>query len=128
VTLKLDDLPQELRDAIYINDCHVTGMHEPDHTTKYVCDIQLRELAERVLAAIGIDIRDKLQGETGAQATARRRKAVNLIPRKLQREHFSWYNYHVEHSDDPHNKTTAEALAAWEKNGFVFPSTKRKKE
>lgn len=52
--MKLSDLPQELQDAIYIESCHVSGMHNPNHTPDYLCAHQLAELAKRVLRALGM--------------------------------------------------------------------------
>src|ERR1044071_7183380 len=32
-----------LTEALTIEPCHITGMHEPDHHTQYICSEQLRE-------------------------------------------------------------------------------------
>lgn len=45
----------ELLDALRLEPCHVTGMHNPDHHLKHVCDIQRSAAFNRVLELIGID-------------------------------------------------------------------------
>lgn len=53
---------ERVRAAVYLEPCHVTGEHDPTHTPKYVCILQLRDVAKRVLQALDVD-----------QATAPRR-------------------------------------------------------
>lgn len=49
---------KEILDAITLHPCHVTGMHDPRHTPKYVCDIQMREAFEALLEFLEVEITD----------------------------------------------------------------------
>lgn len=90
-----------IREEIYVEDCHVTGMHDPSHTTEYVCEIQRGEIADRILALFGI----------GTSREERKR-----IPRRVNRE--GWYAYYKSHKQYD-NKATA--LEEWEKGGQPLP-------
>jgi hypothetical protein len=93
--------------AVYIEDCHVTGMHDPGHTPYHMCELQLRDLAVRVLAVThGM--------KTGHNHSLERRiHEANKVPRQLNRAEGSWYEYHRARR----NKTAA-GLLAWERDGF----------
>lgn len=103
----------EVLAALYIEDCHVTGMHDPCHTTKRICELQLRGLAERVLATFGIALGD-LTNETSEEE---RVHVVNQIPRKLNRT--GWFSYYVEHE----KWDRVVELEAWEKHGVRATET-----
>ena len=106
--LKLSDLPKELQEVIYIEDCHISGTHDPIHTIKYICKDQLVDLAKRILKVISIDLNKKGFRE------------MNKIPRKLVRKNhltkYSWYQYYV---DTPQYICKAKELENWEKYGFI---------
>lgn len=108
--IRFEDLPQELRDAIYIEDCHVSGEHDPQHTKKYVCSLQLRDLAIRVLKTLGINIPNPGKGDI-----EKMKAEWNKIPRRLDRS--GWYAYFQSRKDDDSRKR-AEELERWEKDGF----------
>lgn len=104
----------KLRAAIYIEDCHVSGEHDPTHTGEYVCEIQLRDLAKRVVAALyGYDEdrietayrlhveacrknRDSNKGwqdsKTEIEYHRIRAEEEAKIPRKINRD--GWYAYY----------------------------------
>ena len=107
--IKLEDLPKELQEAIFIEDCHISGMHDPTHTPHQICESQLTDLAKRVLLAIGInlDIKD----------TNRKIEEMNKIPRKLT---SYWYNeyYTKEKPITAEKKESAKILENWRDNGF----------
>jgi hypothetical protein len=103
--IRLEDLPQELRDAIFIQDCHVSGMHDPSHTHKYVCDIQLRDMAHRILNVLGIDLSKKDRAKLIIE--------WNKIPRRLERP--GWYDYYREGKI---YQDKADALIRWEQDGI----------
>lgn len=107
--IKLTDLPKELQDVIYIEDCHISGMHNPSHTTEYVCNEQLTDLAKRVLGVLGINLTKKTVGAND----------YNKIPRRIVKpEHptkYSWYQYYL---DTPQYKSKAKELEVWQKKGF----------
>ena len=50
----LEERPDEVREALTVRPCHVTGMHEPGHHVKYTCSIQMREVATALLDALGL--------------------------------------------------------------------------
>jgi len=107
-----------LAEALYVEDCHVTGMHDPSHTTQYICELQLRDLAVRVLMAAGYlpeNFRD-LEGEE-------RRAAANQVPRRVSRE--GWYAYYRE-TEQYHGK--AEELERWESEGLNPAEAQAQKE
>lgn len=126
----LEDLPQPVRDAIYISDCHVTGEHDPEHTLKWMCQLQLRDMAIRILKAVGIDI--YIDGSDADRVRER-----NKIPRKLDRN--GWFNYYVKQtmagtgrSADESRQEMKDRIAKysaivasyeeWERNGFKLPT------
>lgn len=43
-----------LLQAITLQPCHVTGMHDPTHTPRYVCSLQREEAFERLLGFLGL--------------------------------------------------------------------------
>ncbi len=92
---------EALCEAVYIEDCHISGTHNPTHTPDYVCSRQLGDLAKRVVAVLfGVDwVKDSVE-------------EVNKIPRKINRE--SWYKYYQEHDMD---ENVAE-LEKWEADGY----------
>jgi hypothetical protein len=97
---------EKVLEALYIEDCHVTGMHDPVHTTKLICELQLRGLAHRVLKTFGIDL------DFSVNASDKRRiKVVNQIPRQIDRE--GWFVYYVE--NELWDKVAE--LEAWEQHG-----------
>lgn len=113
--MKISDLPKPLQDAIYIEDCHVSGSHDPCHTETSICDIQLVEMAKRILAVIGIDL-DKDNT-----------KEMNKLPRRIVRpesgsSHYSWYQYYL---DNPQYKQEARDLEQWEAKGFLPKGTNK---
>ena len=92
-------------DCIYIEDCHVSGTHDPDHTPNYVCSLQLQAMAKRVLTVLyGIDWRNK---ESVSEK-------INQVPRRINKTEFSWYLYYKKHG--PAEK--ASTLERWEKEGY----------
>lgn len=44
----------ELLAALCLEPCHVTGMHDPNHTDGSVCDIQRAKAFDRLLAVLGV--------------------------------------------------------------------------
>jgi hypothetical protein len=127
--VKLSDLPQELRDAIYIEDCHVTGTHDPTHTDKYVCGLQLRDMAVRILHAVGIKVMDNDPSDP----------SWNEIPRKLDRK--GWFAYYQRRANGQQYdkawakahpkefadvvakaKTEVERYERWEREGILIPA------
>ncbi len=57
---------EELLEALTLEPCHVTGMHDPSHTPQYVCDIQRSKAFKRVLALVGVNEKElprRLHGE-----------------------------------------------------------------
>lgn len=109
----IDDLPQELRDAIYIEDCHVSGDHDPEHTPRYVCTLQLAALARRMLAVLGIDLRDSSPNTRALD------EEWNKIPRRVSRTPTSWFRHYQLYRDSDPQKygSKIEALEAWERDG-----------
>lgn len=111
-----DAMLAAILDAMYIEDCHISGMHDPTHTPHYVCESQLRDLAVRVLAAAEVaDISNRVAGEDDA-AKAYRLSEINKIPRRIKRT--GWYAYHAAR-DDEQNVRTRETLEAWERDGVA---------
>lgn len=98
---------EQVREALYIQDCHVSGMHDPTHTSSKVCELQLMGLAKRILAVFGIGW-EGLEGEAV-------REAVNQIPRRIDRK--GWYAYYA----DPSHKCEEKAreLERWEREGLL---------
>jgi hypothetical protein len=45
-----------LTEALTIEPCHITGMHDPDHHVRYTCAEQLREVASRMITGLGLTI------------------------------------------------------------------------
>ena len=43
---------REIREALTLYCCHVTGMHSPTHTAEYVCELQKREAFDRAFALL----------------------------------------------------------------------------
>lgn len=134
---RLEDLPPAIRKAIFIQDCHVSGLHEPRHTPIYVCERQLAEMAKRILGSLGIRIDD----DSIKQMTPQERVIeFNKIPRKLEKN--GWIAYYRQHADpnyydkkwaedDPEalkvevDKMQAEVdiYESWERDGFKLPPT-----
>lgn len=48
------EMLDRLVDALTIEPCHVTGMHDPTHTEKYLCDIQHSSIVKRLLKTLGL--------------------------------------------------------------------------
>jgi hypothetical protein len=48
----------EILQALTIYPCHVTGMHNPEHTADHVCEEQLVGAVERLLKVIGATVKD----------------------------------------------------------------------
>lgn len=96
---------QQILDAIYIEDCHISGTHDPNHTAKYVCRHQLADLAERVLA-----VSHGVKFATGNDDTPT--DEINKIPRKIT---SGWHGYYKERDEYAHK---AKELEDWEKDGF----------
>lgn len=62
-------MDQQLHEAIQrtlvLEPCHVTGMHDPTHTTTYMCNLQKAGLLDALMAAAGLaydDLRRALHG------------------------------------------------------------------
>ena len=92
-------------EAAYIEDCHVSGMHDPEHTARHLCQIQLSDVGKRVLSALfGVN----WDAEGNAKVAE-----MNKIPRKVDRG--GWYKYYQENEKYQHK---AAELDVWEKNGF----------
>jgi len=104
------ELLEALMDSVYIEDCHVSGTHDPGHTLDYVCHIQLAEMAKRVLSALyGVE-----WNKTGAEQV----EQINKIPRRLN--HDGWFGHYVEQSEkglEGYQDKVLE-LEAWEKEGY----------
>ena len=81
----------EICDSIYIESCHMSGCHDPKHTTKYICDAQLAKVAKRVLKII-FDIED-----------FRDIDQINRIPRRVDK---FWGKY------------DEKRLKEWQEKGF----------
>lgn len=95
--MKKEPTIEEVREALYVEDCHVTGMHDPTHTPHRVCEKQLTDMAMRVLKVFGVDI------EGGSSAI----DETNKITRRLNRDGF------YKHCSPQKQK----ALRLWEKHG-----------
>lgn len=93
-------------DAIYVEDCHVTGMHDPTHTSRYICELQLRALALRVLAA-SHDVKLDQHGNF------RNLREVNKVPRCLV--NGGWYDYHRQQGDTK----SVKSLERWRDKGVT---------
>lgn len=98
-------LLKKILEAIYIEDCHITGMHDPNHTSKYICADQLADMARRVLA-----VSHGVKFATGNVSTPV--EELNKIPRKLT---SSWYDYYKNNSQYQEKAT---ALKNWATRGF----------
>lgn len=56
-----------LADVLAVRPCHITGMHEPDHHTRYQCTDQKAVTLDALLAALGLEFADlprRLHDET----------------------------------------------------------------
>lgn len=53
-TLKDTFTREELLQALRIEPCHTTGMHDPNHTARYVCDGQRAIAYHRLLGLLGV--------------------------------------------------------------------------
>lgn len=42
-------------EALTIEPCHTTGMHDPTHTPRYICESQMAEAYKRTLEVLGMD-------------------------------------------------------------------------
>lgn len=105
--VRLDRL-QVILDTIYIEDCHVSGMHDPRHTPYQVCEIQLANLARRLLAAShGVKL--------DQHGYFLNRREVNKIPRRINRR--GWYDYYLKNPKA--NRKDAKELERWEAKGVV---------
>ncbi len=40
---------------VYVEPCHTTGEHDPTHTPRAVCYLQIYEMAKRIIVALGLD-------------------------------------------------------------------------
>lgn len=103
----------QIMDAIFIEDCHISGMHDPTHTRKYVCEKQLADLARRVLAiTCGVDF---AVVESPKFTRAQRIHELNKIPRRIDKG--GWYAYYL---GNPSIETTKRAreMELWEKEGL----------
>lgn len=49
---------QDVIDVLALEPCHVTGLHDPEHTTRRVCNIQRAVAWERLLSFLGVDEED----------------------------------------------------------------------
>lgn len=49
-----NELLGALDGALVLEPCHVTGMHDPTHTPRYLCETQRADVYDRVLAAVGM--------------------------------------------------------------------------
>lgn len=45
-----------LADALSVEPCHITGMHDPEHHTRYMCQDQRASMLDRVLAVLGLTV------------------------------------------------------------------------
>lgn len=77
-------------EALALEPCHVTGMHNPDHHVEkrpgeggYICDIQMNEALKNFLATLGT----KYPGSEHEEATYRPGRD---LPRKLHGEKCGW--------------------------------------
>jgi hypothetical protein len=73
---------QQILDAMALFPCHVTGLHDPTHTTKGVCSLQLSESFKRLLVFLKI-------GEDH----------LDQLPRKLH-ENCYWCNTEPKHGEE----------------------------
>lgn len=111
--LTIHNLPPFLADAIYVEDCHVSGDHDPEHTPRYVCTQQLAALARRLLAVLGVDLRNVGSNTPAPDAE------WNKIPRRINRAERSWYSYYVAHREFEPEKhgPKIDTLERWEREG-----------
>ena len=103
--LKLEDMPQEFQDAFYIESCHVTGSHDPCHTHKAVCDIQLGDMMRRILELFGIDL-------VTQKSWNERVVETNKIPRRINPKWHEYYKGHKVH------KYKLDQMETWQKEGI----------
>jgi hypothetical protein len=47
-----------LAEALAVHPCHITGMHEPDHHTRYLCTDQKAAALDGLLAGLGLEFAD----------------------------------------------------------------------
>jgi hypothetical protein len=45
-------------DALAVRPCHITGMHEPDHHTRYLCNDQKAAALDGLLSGLGLEFGD----------------------------------------------------------------------
>lgn len=117
---ELVDSHRELRafraaliECAYIEDCHITGTHNPEHTTEYICSEQLTDLAKRVCTVLyGVKWPEGNQSLPYTQA--------NKIQRRINRMPGGWWGYYK-----CHGKEDAAILEHWEKAGFGKPRPKK---
>lgn len=86
----LDLVREVLRDVIALEPCHITGMHDPTHTPRYVCRDQKAEAYDRLVAFLGL--------------------TENQIPRRLHEDCY-WCHGERGNGDD------REMLALWVERG-----------
>lgn len=58
------DLIERILKAATIFPCHVTGMHDPTHTPKYVCNMQKANAYDRIMAQLETDSPRSLHAES----------------------------------------------------------------
>lgn len=100
---------EEVLEALYVDDCHISGDHDSTHTPHGLCSFQLKELAIRVLRTFGIDWQG-LEDEELYQA-------INQIPRRIDRgeKGWSWFKYYQ--NDPERYQEVIASLEAWEREG-----------
>jgi hypothetical protein len=86
----LTEREARLREALVLEPCHITGMHDPTHTTRYVCEHQLADLGRRAVVAAGYDPR--------------------YLPKRLHGPGCGWCN---RVPTDEADRVSARALHAW---------------
>jgi hypothetical protein len=55
MTTDNDNLIGRILKAATIFPCHVTGMHDPTHTQKYICDMQKANAYDRIMAQLEVE-------------------------------------------------------------------------
>lgn len=98
-----------LVDALVIEPCHVTGMHDPTHTPLRLCEIQRGDAWIRAAKLLGWLEEDANENVTALTA-----------PRRLHPEKCGWC-----HHDDPSGEQGRAKLREWVKNGWR-PTLSRK--
>lgn len=80
---------EEILAALSIAPCHVTGMHDPSHTTRYICELQLGAGLDNLLRTIGAT-REDIPHHIPEDCGWCRVPSTQEEYRQRQRELYAW--------------------------------------